>query len=202
MTDKIQSVCARCASGEKGSKNCCVEPFMDGSNGFGLTITDVARVAEHTGLEPEEFCSLNAVNKEEYEDDPSTYFQPLVFDGKWLGMNGSGKCRFLGERGCTIFEARPRICRIYPFWFDWDEAKKGRIKIVLEEHDDDKSLCALEHRGLPHGKMLESLNDSEENLADNIRVFMKEIELHRKWKDVMLKMGVKAALEESGLVHR
>ena len=26
------------------------------------------------------------------------------------------KCVFLGEKGCTVYEARPEQCRTWPFW--------------------------------------------------------------------------------------
>jgi len=45
---------------------------------------------------------------------------PYVYE---MHKDPSGKCVFLQENGCTIYEARPLICRFYPFELSGD--KKG-----------------------------------------------------------------------------
>lgn len=44
-------------------------------------------------------------------------------DGVWVTVNWrirheSGRCIFLGPEGCTVYAARPWICRTYPFMLD------------------------------------------------------------------------------------
>jgi Fe-S-cluster containining protein len=33
----------------------------------------------------------------------------------WCIRHENGRCRFLGEEGCTVYSSRPWICRTYPF---------------------------------------------------------------------------------------
>ncbi len=58
-------------------------------------------------------------------------------------------CVFLNEKGCSVYEGRPRQCRTYPFWMSileseehWEEEKKscpgigGGRRYSKEEIDD------------------------------------------------------------------
>lgn len=31
----------------------------------------------------------------------------------WTGARPDGKCKFLGENGCTVYDRRPMICRLF-----------------------------------------------------------------------------------------
>jgi Fe-S-cluster containining protein len=57
-------------------------------------------------------------------------------------------CVFLNERGCSVYEGRPRQCRTYPFWMSileseerWEEEKKscpgiGKGRLYTKEEID------------------------------------------------------------------
>ncbi len=58
-------------------------------------------------------------------------------------------CIFLNEMGCSVYEARPRQCRTYPFWMSvlesedrWEEEKKscpgiGKGRLYTKEEIDE-----------------------------------------------------------------
>ena len=53
-------------------------------------------------------------------------------EGQWVFKNAGDNCIFYGERGCTIYEARPSQCRTYPFWKQ-NLKSNYRWKIIEEE---------------------------------------------------------------------
>lgn len=68
-----------------------------------LSDADIERIEKHTGLEEGEFVDVDDIGR------------------KWLKMDGK-YCSFLSwDRGvatCSIHEARPEVCRKYPFFED------------------------------------------------------------------------------------
>jgi Fe-S-cluster containining protein len=90
---------------------------------------DVIRIVKHTKQHPLEF--LDFLTPEEIEDVDHD-------DPTWLRANGEkyvmalkrGRrgCFFLNKKTkhCTIYEARPILCRLYPF--ELQESKKGKFK--------------------------------------------------------------------------
>ena len=74
---------------------CC-----QGSGGIVLAAKDIARLADHLGLEPAAFLQRHAENK----------------SGKnRLKVREDGYCVFFTE-GCTVHPAKPDICRAWPFF--------------------------------------------------------------------------------------
>jgi hypothetical protein len=61
---------------------------------------DEARLAEHLGLPPAEF-------RERYA---------ALDDGHLVLRMDQPACPFLSGAACTVYEARPRQCRTFPFW--------------------------------------------------------------------------------------
>jgi Fe-S-cluster containining protein len=184
---KEQHICVRCHKGEKGCISCCVNPYLDGSKGFYLTLSDIRRIVRATGLKPEEFCRMNKVNWAEVKKDPSAHYPPLFIGDRWIGMKGRGKCMFFGEKGCGIYDARPMICRIFPFWFD-EKSKKIRPIIEFGQVEDDRlcvNMCETDE------KTMAVLGESEEELVRKIKKFLSEVEHHRKHRQKLIKMSVK-----------
>lgn len=78
---------------------CCFDTEMP------LLPDDVARLEAATGRSPEAF----SVPDEET-------------GGRRLA-NSDGHCVFLGPEGCTVYEARPAGCRLYPLVWDPEEGR-------------------------------------------------------------------------------
>jgi len=87
-----------------------------------VTLGDIRRIAEVSGLDPGEFLSLFPVEHAEPWDVPRFF---LRIDGSLrqfylvLRKRGDGSCIFLlnngGKATCAIHRARPMSCRFYPF---------------------------------------------------------------------------------------
>ncbi len=99
----------------EGLRFTCVEGCIDccithGDHAYVyLEPDDVRRLADHLELNRREFLSRYTVREDEYVmlrmDEP--------------------ECLFLGEDGCTVYEARPIQCRTFPFW---EENLKSRVR--------------------------------------------------------------------------
>lgn len=127
------SVCSRCATAMGGV--CCQLP-KDGQERLAtLTLCDIARIREATGLPEHRF-----VEREEFDPAERLAFEearPLyrgLFEG--LVRHGlrarRGACVLLEEGvGCQLSEAaRPLACLLYPF----DLAADGRLTVVSAPH--------------------------------------------------------------------
>ncbi|MGE4453222.1 MAG: YkgJ family cysteine cluster protein [Sphaerochaeta sp.] len=72
-------------------------------------------------------------------------------------------CIFLYERGCSVYEARPRQCRTYPFWMSimesedtWEAEKKscpgiGKGRLYTKEEIDELLKVDLEQSPIIRG---------------------------------------------------
>ncbi len=78
---------------------CCYDTQMP------LLPSDIERLVEHTGRAVDDFSHI----------DPE--------DGQRQLSNTEGHCVFLGDHGCTVYEARPVGCRLYPLVHDADTGK-------------------------------------------------------------------------------
>ncbi|HEX5102563.1 MAG TPA: hypothetical protein VFV87_02050 [Pirellulaceae bacterium] len=110
-----EPLCVRCA---RHQKNCCQVPQIL------VTLGDVRRIEAETGQT--EFYEFRLPDDPAYadqDDDPiwrDNAFQP---DGtrRVLKKQANGDCAFLGPRGCVLsIDARPLVCRLYPFDFTAD----------------------------------------------------------------------------------
>ena len=85
----------------QGSGKCCTSR---GNYGFVyLNEADRKRFADFLGLSVEQFLKTYCETKNGWvflKDDPSK----------------NGDCRFLEERKCAAYDARPEQCRTWPFW--------------------------------------------------------------------------------------
>jgi len=80
------------------------------------SLEDVGFAARHLKLSVKTFT-------EQYMD---------LHEGQYVFKNKGDNCIFYGEKGCTIYEARPTQCRTYPFWKS-NLKSQYRWKIIEEE---------------------------------------------------------------------
>lgn len=136
MADEL-SLCARCAA---SGRTCCQDTQIFLSRG------DVRRVSAETP--GEEFWEHAAPADENYEPD-------FTFDAVWgriFGPDGrrrvlrhrnGGDCWFLTATGCRLsLEARPLVCRLYPF--DYNETSiKGVYGHICPEPEQSNTPMLL-----------------------------------------------------------
>jgi len=195
-------VCSECAKGKLSCIDCCSSPFLDKDPGFWLTLVDIARIVKKTGLNPKDFCKIVDFSDDEEEEEGfiDEKFGEMVFFGdKVILMKGNGKCPFLKDGGCSIFDIRPRMCRIFPFWF---KEENGDITITIEKEDFEEDECLLTKgnggRDIPH--LLKLVGETEKSMKKCIKEFIEEIKLHSKFKEQLEKKEIMKVLEDGGFV--
>jgi Fe-S-cluster containining protein len=89
----------------------------------------VRRVVKMTGADPEEFLEfLTPEEVEDVADDDPTWLN-VTKDRYIMALRRDQEgCNFLNKktRLCTIYEARPILCRLYPFKLD--QTRVGKFK--------------------------------------------------------------------------
>ena len=137
----------------QGSGNCCTS---HGEYGFVyMTKEDRQRMADHLKLPLEKFT-------QEYCQRTDGFYH-LKEDGVNLD------CRFLKNKRCSVYEARPIQCRTWPFWPDALNAKTWKKEVV--------TFCAGVGKGpvVPKEQIEAALNEqivSEEDLDNEAREFL------------------------------
>lgn len=120
--------------------NCCI--FEEGKGFTFVGINDAENIKKHTKLEFTDFLEYSALPKKTVDsmkdDDPclegSLRYSQLDKKDRILRLKTKkgGRCIFLDDVGrCGIYQARPNICRIYPFWAI--RLNDGKIRVI--EHD-------------------------------------------------------------------
>jgi Fe-S-cluster containining protein len=96
-----------------------------------LTAYELYRLARHFEMEPESFfkkyCIVTATN---LNPVPHVYIK-----------TAGGRCPFLKDNKCTVYEARPYACRAYPQRVYWSHA--GDMKASVREKYPGMEACNL-----------------------------------------------------------
>ena len=96
---RIRWQCIRCA-------RCCGD-VGNRERRIVMLASEVAEICEHSGLKKEEFADSQNGN------------QPYEASMK----KSKGRCIFLDDNKCRIYEARPLVCRFYPVWLSRDDTR-------------------------------------------------------------------------------
>ena len=112
----------------QGSGNCCTSR---GEFGYVyLTLADQRRMASHFKL------NLSQFRKQHCEKTDGLYYL--------REEKGQVDCKFLEERKCSIYPARPTQCRTWPFWPEVMGAKEWKKEVA--------SFCPGVGKGRVHTK--------------------------------------------------
>jgi Fe-S-cluster containining protein len=97
----------------QGTGRCCLSR---GTHGYVyLTLKDRRRFAQHLGLTTAEFTK-------QYCDSHDGWI--------YLKQRSDRACRFLADKSCSVYEARPAQCRTWPFWPENMGAKAWDKEVV------------------------------------------------------------------------
>ena len=88
-----------------------------------LTPYDVLRLKNALNLHSDDFLSQHTV----YSLDPVTGFPAIALR---LSKDDNGQCPFLTADGCSVYENRPTVCRLFPL------ARVSGFKPGSKEHDE------------------------------------------------------------------
>ncbi len=103
-----------------GCGNCCRDPLLP------VTDADLRRIVEHTGLAPSALVKWVDRHGIDLPGEPESFVTLRTGRRVMVLRHVHGHCRFLGaDDRCTIYEARPLGCRIFPF--DPDFNRKGEL---------------------------------------------------------------------------
>lgn len=157
-----QTLCQKCAAEGGG---CCTG---EGSGIF-VSLHDVIKINQETGIPLNEIAHFAKVSEQHLKgvEHADPFFFKHFREGKVLQLlRNDGNCKFLKDvEGCTIFDHRPIICRLFPFSFDFKQ--DGGIKITLpkaskRKHEDCSILYENYYRSF--GANLKAMNTTKEKL--------------------------------------
>lgn len=112
----IENPCIKC------KEHCCIGPI-----GTFITIRDAKRIADYTKMPMSEFCFYGNISKDKkwqkelVKDRDHSYFK-ISDRGKVLQLRArdNGECIFLKDLKCTVHEAKPLVCKIFPIGYRFD----------------------------------------------------------------------------------
>ncbi|MDD2678309.1 MAG: YkgJ family cysteine cluster protein [Candidatus Nanoarchaeia archaeon] len=194
----VHDACNKCLNKMFGAVDCCTSPFTN-YPGFLITLSDVNRIIKNTEFDADYFTKIIKVDDEDLKGDSENYFKDLGFNNNFLYLYGKKKCPFKRKDGCIIYEHRPMMCRLFPFWFK--KNKNGGFEIIVEwgsSAKDEECLICKKHFGSKDIDFLLSLiNETRESMMKIIAEFNEEIKLHKKLKYEIQEKGLKKVLEEN-----
>lgn len=174
--------------------NCCI---FENNRGFTFAgIKDAEKIKKHTGLKYSDFLDFSPLKKQVVkslkDDDPCLEgaLRYSQLDEKKsilrLKTKHGGRCVFLEDSGkCGIYDIRPNICRIYPFWAI--RLISNKLKII--EHDVGSG-CGI----------ISSLNkDICKNLPGKEQIKIKKIFREIEKEDIVYKKGIKKFITQNNI---
>jgi len=140
-----------------GCGNCCRDPLLP------VTDADLRRIVDLTGLAASEIVRWVDRHGIDLPGEPESFV--MLHPGRRVMVlrHARGHCRFLGsDDRCTIYEARPLGCRIFPF--DPDFNRQGElVRLRMIEATD----CPYETDGKNSVTKLRALHrQTEAELTD------------------------------------
>jgi Fe-S-cluster containining protein len=111
-----------------------------------VTHRDLLRLMRATGEPSEALAEWLAPNEVDLSREPEPFVELDVGPRLLVLVQRAGACRFLSnDLRCSVYEARPSDCRLYPF--DVDATGVSLLNLTECEHETDAShsVNALEH---------------------------------------------------------
>lgn len=155
----LKKYCEKC----KEDVHCCI--FKKGGFVF-VGISDAKNIKNKIKKNYNEFLDYSSLSKKTIEllkkDDPMSEgflrFSQIDKNGRILRLKKKrGKCIFLNEFGiCDIYDVRPNICKIYPFW----AIELLNKKIMITSHGEKPTCKAI--KNIKMQKDIKNLLDKKE----------------------------------------
>lgn len=196
------ALCAECAS---IGYTCCQPEY-----GVSLTFHDARRLMDATGGDPRKMFRLRRIKDKELleglrvdpvfrmafigKDRLLQTMQGKVMEGRAMSEHD---CYFLGPEGCRVFEDRPRLCHLHPFWYKLEKRAKalekglkrparikarlaGKMSFFYDAIDDteeaEEADCLVVNRMWPElADGLASIGEDEATLAHHGEAMTREI---------------------------
>jgi len=183
--ERFRFKCLRCGQ-------CC----RDSNTIVTVSVSDILAIANHLHLGVDEVLSVLGFYQLS-ENVPKSQIEKMVtrpvstekgtaFIGLLKGEGG--KCIFLNEENlCTIYPARPKVCRTFPFTYTALKRLKGRVDYTIK--------MGIARKGLEYCPGLNTTGASLVNLQESKKLgaqTLQEMDQHtifvEKWNE-MVKTG-------------
>jgi Fe-S-cluster containining protein len=130
-----------------------------------MTDSDLRRIVDYTGISAKDVVKWIGREGIDLPGEPESFVMLRGGRRVMVLRHQQGHCRFLGaDNRCTIYEARPLGCRIFPF--DPDFNRKGKlIRLRLIQATD----CLYEKDGSNNVSQLRSLHRKTEAELEEYR---------------------------------
>jgi Fe-S-cluster containining protein len=184
-------VCTKCG-------NCCKDP----NTLVNLTYIDIIRLQKYLKLKFNELIDIIGFyifEKELTEEQRKHLVVPPIQTQRGLAFIGlkkdqKGRCLFLDENNmCKIYDARPNICRTFPFHFHSTPFKEPKPHLKIEMSYAQKAIEYCPGIGLPSPEVNppEWLKTGE----DTITYILAENVLIQKWHEAIHAKKIEATAE-------
>ncbi len=176
------SACERCVADGGG---CCT----GSGSGIFTTMHDVLRIHKAKGIPLHEIAFFGKVDakheKNVKETDPFLY--QFYRNSSVLQLKRkNGFCHFLVDgEGCTVWNSRPAICRLFPFTFDFKKGD-GSVKIIIpkaDKKDDEDCTILAENFYRSKGANFKAMNTTREKLEKLAKQHVEEIKIYGTYVD-------------------
>lgn len=192
------SACERCV---KDGGGCCT----GSGSGIFVTLHDVLRIQRFNKMPLNEIAIFKEIDDPNWlgglkENDP--FFYEAVREGKTLQLiRKKGHCRFLVDgEGCTVFNHRPAVCRMFPFSFDFTQTGELRLVVPKEGRQKDEECTILqENYYRSKGANLRAMNSNKEKMLGLIKKHVFELQMYKLYVD---DLAAGLSLEEVVLKHK
>ncbi len=180
------SACDKCVA-EGGS--CCTGC----GSGIFVTIHDMLRIKRYNNMPLSEIAIFKKIDDPKWladlkENDP--FFFEAVRDGKVLQLiRKDGHCQFLvDKKGCTVFNHRPAICRMFPFTFDFTQDGKLMLVVPKASRQKDEDCTILKDNFYrSKGANLRAMNSTKEIMMGLMKDHIYELQMYKLYVDDMAK---------------
>jgi Fe-S-cluster containining protein len=177
---KWEKLCFEC----KKDVHCC--RFMNNSGFVFVGIKTAEQIRDKTNIKFSDFLDYSPLDKQtvrnmkkqDFHLEGNMRFQLLDDENRLLRLKiEHEKCIFLNDKGrCDIYDIRPNICKIYPFWAL--RLIDGSLKVIT--HDDNSSCQIIKKLENEGGKKDMELVLSKIKIKE-IKEIMKNIEKENKF---------------------
>lgn len=174
----MQNTCQKCAAEGGG---CCTG---EGSGIF-VTLHDVLRINKALGIPLDDVACFEKVSEKHLQGirETDTFFYKYVKGGRVLQLQrNNGTCKFLKDvEGCTIFNHRPIICRLFPFSFVVDS---NGVRIVIPKEAKQKcEECSILYDNYyrSKGATYKAMNTSKEKLMVIVQQHLQDLKEYAKY---------------------
>ncbi len=169
--------------------HCCTAESKGEGIAF-LTLRDAERVKKATGMKISEFADVFEFEDEEEverylksEHHGDRLFGGLAHELQMLSLKSkknSATCTFLRKnKMCSIYEARPMICRMFPLWFN---RERGKIKFTKHNDGPPKDEACPVLKKNPTSKEVMGLMNVDKKMYELAEQYYQEMKEYETYK--------------------